>query len=115
MTTFLGFNVTFLPQFVMGYEGMPRRYHVYPPQFQPYHVISTIGAMILAVAYLLPLFYLTWSLKYGKTAGPNPWNAKGLEWQTSSPPPKENFARTPVVTEDPYCYEYEQPAGGADA
>ena len=96
-----------MPQFIMGYEGMPRRYHVYPEQFQPYHVISTAGAMILAVAYLLPLFYLTWSLKYGKRAGDNPWQATGLEWTTTSPPPKENFEQTPLVTEDAYHYEYE--------
>ena len=107
MTTFLGFMVTFLPQFIIGYEGMPRRYHVYPEQFQPYHVMSTAGAMILAVAYLLPLFYLTWSLRYGKAAGDNPWRATGLEWTTTSPPPKDNFEQTPLVTEDAYHYEYE--------
>ena len=66
MTMFFGFNVTFLPQFIMGYLGMPRRYHVYPAEFQVYHVMSTAGAVILAVAYLLPLFYLTWSLLYGE-------------------------------------------------
>jgi cytochrome c oxidase subunit I len=117
LTTFLGFCVTFLPQFVMGYEGMPRRYHVYPEQFQPYHVISTAGALFLAVAYVLPLFYLTWSLKYGKPAGPNPWDARGLEWQTASPPPKENFEHTPIVTEEAYSYEYDtarpESTGGA--
>jgi cytochrome c oxidase subunit I len=111
MTTFLGFIVTFMPQFIIGYEGMPRRYHVYPEQFQPYNLISTAGALILAVAYLLPLFYLTWSLKYGKRAGNNPWQATGLEWQTTSPPPKENFEHTPVVTEEPYFYEYETHEG----
>ncbi len=108
MTTFLGFVVTFLPQFIMGYEGMPRRYHAYPDEFQIYHVISSLGALILAVAYLLPLFYLTWSLKYGEAAEADPWHATGLEWKTSSPPPKENFARTPVVTEDAYHYELER-------
>ncbi|HZL32024.1 MAG TPA: cytochrome c oxidase subunit I [Pseudolabrys sp.] len=105
MTTFLGFIVTFMPQFFMGYAGMPRRYHVYPEQFQAYNVVSSVGAVILAVAYLLPLFYLTWSLRYGKPAGRNPWDATGLEWQTTSPPPKENFDRQLVVSAAPYDYE----------
>ncbi len=104
ITMFLGFNATFLPQFVMGYEGMPRRYHVYPEQFQVYHVISTAGTVLLAVAYILPLLYLGWSLLYGNRADRNPWHAAGLEWETLSPPPKENFERTPTVTSGPYSY-----------
>ncbi len=104
ITIFLGFNLTFFPQFVMGYAGMPRRYHVYPEVFQVWHVLSSGGAVILAAAYVLPLVYLGWSLFYGARAGDNPWNATGLEWQTSSPPPKENFRRTPVIDEDPYLY-----------
>jgi len=102
---FLGFNLTFFPQFVLGYIGMPRRYHVYPPEFQVLNVMSTAGASILAVGYLLPLTYLIWSLRYGAVAGRNPWGARGLEWQTPSPPPTENFERTPIVTEDAYAYE----------
>ena len=94
---FLGFNVTFLPQFVMGWQGMPRRYHVYPEVFQFWHAISSFGALILAVAYIFPLVYLTWSLFRGERAGDNPWRATGLEWQTSSPPPPENFVTVPVV------------------
>ncbi|QGM44328.1 cytochrome c oxidase subunit I [Methylocystis heyeri] len=101
---FLGFNTTFLPQFIMGYGGMPRRYHVYPQEFQVYHVISSVGALILLSAYLLPLIYLGWSLLYGTRAGDNPWDATGLEWQTSSPPPKENFEEIPVVNAGPYHY-----------
>jgi cytochrome c oxidase subunit 1 len=104
ITMFLGFNVTFLPQFVMGWEGMPRRYHIYPEVFQTWHVLSTGGALILAVAYLLPLLYLGLSLRYGERASDNPWEATGLEWQTSSPPPKENFRRTPRVEVGPYMY-----------
>jgi cytochrome c oxidase subunit 1 len=104
ITIFIGFNVTFLPQFIMGYEGMPRRYHVYPDVFQVWHVLSSGGALILAVAYLLPLFYLGWSLRYGKPAGSNPWRATGLEWQTASPPPKHNFDRLPVIDAGPYIY-----------
>ena len=102
---FVGFNLTFFPQFLLGYLGMPRRYHEYPPEFQVYNVMSTAGASILAVGYLLPLVYLLWSLKYGKRAGPNPWLATGLEWRTSSPPPTHNFDLTPVVTEEAYAYE----------
>jgi cytochrome c oxidase subunit 1 len=101
---FVGFNLTFFPQFILGYLGMPRRYHAYPPEFQIYNVLSTAGASILGVAYLLPLIYLVWSLFYGKKAGTNPWRATGLEWTTPSPPPKHNFAKTPVVTEEAYEY-----------
>lgn len=104
ITMFLGFNVTFLPQFVMGWEGMPRRYHYYPDVFQGWHIVSSFGALILAVAYLFPLAYLTWSLKFGARAPDNPWDATGLEWQTPSPPPKENFRRPPRVETDPYSY-----------
>ena len=104
ITMFFGFNMTFLPQFIMGWEGMPRRYHLYPEVFQIWHVFSSAGAGILAVAYLMPLVYLALSLKYGARAGDNPWGATGLEWQTASPPPKENFKRQPVVTVSPYLY-----------
>jgi cytochrome c oxidase subunit 1 len=102
---FFGFNLTFFPQFLLGYLGMPRRYHEYPPQFQVLNVLSSAGASILAVAYLLPPFYFLWSLRYGAVAGNNPWQAKGLEWLTTSPPPKHNFESQPVVTEEPYAYD----------
>jgi cytochrome c oxidase subunit 1 len=102
---FFGFNLTFFPQYLLGYEGMPRRYHEYLPQFQILNILSSAGASILAVSYLLPLAYLGWSLRYGPRAGPNPWRAKGLEWLTDSPPPTHNFEVTPVVTEGPYAYE----------
>jgi len=105
---FFGFNMTFFPQFILGLLGMPRRYHVYLPEFQIWHVMSSVGASILAVAYLLPLFYLGWSLFFGARAGPNPWAATGLEWMTPSPPPTENFTTTPVVQRPPYDYT---PAG----
>ncbi len=102
--TFVGFNLTFFPQFLLGYLGMPRRYHAYPADFQVLHVMSTAGASILAVGLVLPVFYLLWSLKFGKQAGPNPWGATGLEWMTPSPPPVENFPQTPVVTQEAYHY-----------
>jgi cytochrome c oxidase subunit 1 len=101
---FFGFNLTFFPQFILGAEGMPRRYHVYPPEFQVWNVLSSGGASILAVAYLLPLFYLGYSLFFGVRAPANPWDAPGLEWQTPSPPPEFNFDVQPVVTRAPYQY-----------
>lgn len=104
LTIFIGFNLTFFPQFVLGYLGMPRRYFEYPPEYQVLNVMSTAGASILAVGYLLPLVYLILSLWIGPKAGPNPWDATGLEWQTPSPPPKDNFETIPVVTEGPYHY-----------
>ncbi|HEX4120892.1 MAG TPA: cytochrome c oxidase subunit I [Verrucomicrobiae bacterium] len=104
---FGGFNVTFFPQFVVGYLGMPRRYHAYAPEFQIFNVFSTAGTSILGIGYLLPLIYLIWSLKHGKKAPANPWKATGLEWQTPSPPPKQNFAQTPIVTQRPYQYSPE--------
>ena len=107
VTVFLGFNLTFYPQFILGYQGMPRRYHSYPEEFQVLHVASSLGATILFVGYLLPLIYLIWSLRYGDDAGPNPWRATDLEWQTPSPPPTENFEETPIVTEEPYNYSPE--------
>jgi len=106
---FIGFNLTFFPQFFLGYLGMPRRYHAYPDEFQVLNVMSTAGASVLAVGYTLPLFYLIWSLRYGKIAGPNPWHATGLEWTTASPPPTENFEQTPVVTREAYHYSDKEP------
>ena len=105
---FLGFNLTFFPQFVLGYLGMPRRYHVYPAEFQVLNVMSTAGASILGVGYLLPLIYFIWSLRYGAIASANPWRATGLEWETPSPPPTENFACTPIVTQDAYAYDTQE-------
>jgi cytochrome c oxidase subunit 1 len=103
---FLGFNLTFFPQFILGYLGMPRRYHSYPPDFQVLNVLSTAGASVLAIGYLLPAIYLLWSLKYGKIAGANPWRAPGLEWQIQSPPLTENFIETPIVDFEAYDFEW---------
>jgi cytochrome c oxidase subunit 1 len=104
LTIFAGFNLTFFPQFILGFLGMPRRYHVYAPEFQVLNVLSTAGASILAIGYLVPLGYLLWSLRFGKRAGANPWEATGLEWTTQSPPARDNFEITPVVTTGPYNY-----------
>ncbi|MFN7916223.1 MAG: cytochrome c oxidase subunit I [Vicinamibacterales bacterium] len=107
---FIGFNLTFFPQFVAGYAGMPRRYHSYADAYQVWNVLSTAGASILAVGFTMPLIYLAWSLKYGAVAGDNPWGAVGLEWNTTSPPPTENFKTQPIVTWD--AYEYPTPVAG---
>jgi cytochrome c oxidase subunit 1 len=104
LLVFAGFNLTFFPQFIAGYLGQPRRYHAYAPEFQVYNVLSTAGATILGLGYIIPFIYFMWSMKYGPIAGPNPWKAKGLEWETTSPPPTYNFEKTPIVTEDAYAY-----------
>jgi cytochrome c oxidase subunit I len=105
LIVFLGFNLTFFPQFVLGYLGMPRRYWQYPQEFQVLNILSTAGATILAVGYVLPMIYFVWSMRYGKIADANPWHAAGLEWMTPSPPPTFNFDETPVVTWEAYNYE----------
>jgi cytochrome c oxidase subunit 1 len=107
---FVGFNLTFFPQFVLGYLGMPRRYHSYAEEFQVLNVMSTAGASILAVGYVLPMVYLIWSLKYGPEADANPWGATGLEWRTESPPPTHNFDEMPIVREQAYNYGNHSPS-----
>ncbi|HEU4387602.1 MAG TPA: cytochrome c oxidase subunit I [Blastocatellia bacterium] len=104
LIVFIGFNLTFLPQFILGYQGMPRRYHAYPPEFAVLNVMSSAGASILGVGYILPMIYLIWSMRYGPIAKRNPWPAPGLEWQTQSPPITENFEKTPVVTWEAYQF-----------
>ena len=111
-TIFLGFNLTFFPQYVLGYLGMPRRYASYPEEFQVLNVMSTAGASIMAVGYVLPLIYLGWSIFHGRDAGPNPWKAMGMEWTVASPPPRANFDRAPVVTQEAYAYHDMTPQGG---
>jgi cytochrome c oxidase subunit 1 len=108
---FIGSNLTFFPQFLLGYLGMPRQYAFYPAEFQVLNVMSSAGATILGVGYLIPLIYLIWSIRYGQVAGPTPRGARGLEWQTASPPPTENFAQPPVVTEEAYAYSGEEESG----
>ena len=106
--TYVGFNLTFFPQFILGYLGMPRRWYTYPAEWQSWNLLSSAGASILAVAYALPILYLGWSLFWGRKAGANPWRATGLEWSTASPPPQHNFERTPVVLAPPYSYDPER-------
>ena len=101
---FIGFNMTFLPQFIMGSQGMPRRYYNYIDQFTIFHQTSTIGSYILGVGFLLIAFYLAKSIFSGEKAGSNPWGSRGLEWQSTSPPDLHNFDHTPVVINGPYDY-----------
>jgi cytochrome c oxidase subunit 1 len=103
--TFIGFNITFWPQHVLGLEGMPRRVYTYAqPEFQPWNLVSTIGAIMLAVSAIPFFINAIRSLIKGKEAGPNPWRALGLEWTLSSPPPTHNYPVLPVVTRDSYGY-----------
>ncbi len=101
---FAGFNLTFFPQFLLGYMGMPRRYHSYPEEFEALNILSSAGSSVLGVGYLLPVIYFGWSLIWGARAPSNPWGAVGLEWQTTSPPPVLNFHQKPVITE---AYDYD--------
>jgi cytochrome c oxidase subunit 1 len=102
---FIGFNVTFFTQFFLGAKGMPRRYHNYLPMYQPLNDVSTVGAYILLAGFLIVATYLIHSLIKGKPAGNNPWGALGFEWETTSPPPPENFETPPSVTHGPYDYD----------
>jgi cytochrome c oxidase subunit 1 len=109
---FVGFFLAFMPQFVLGYMGMPRRYHIYPEEFQFLHVLSTAGASILGAGYIIPMVYFVWSLRFSAKAVDNPWGAAGFEWEIQSPPTQFNFDRTPVMDHEPYNYETELPPPG---
>jgi cytochrome c oxidase subunit 1 len=104
---FAGFNLTFVPQFLLGNAGMPRRYYSYPARYHVLNVASTLGAYLLGAALVLTLIYLLVSLRYGARAPANPWGSRGFEWRSPSPPPVHNF----VVPFDPAqgCYSYDQP------
>lgn len=99
---FVGFNVTFFPQFILGAMGMPRRYFDYVPAYQSLNTISTLGSYMIATGFIVGFISFIHGLRYGKIAGDNPWGARTLEWTTSSPPPHENFLTTPHVTAGPY-------------
>jgi len=103
---YIGFFFTFGPQFILGHLGMPRRYAMYPAEWQVLNVMSTAGATVMGAGYMLAAVYLILSMKWGKEAGDNPWRAYGLEWQTQSPPLTENFIETPVVTTEAYDYAW---------
>jgi cytochrome c oxidase subunit 1 len=105
---FVGFNLTFFVQLIMGSQGSPRRYYNYWDEFQIYHQISTVGLVVLAVGLFTALINLIVSLKTGAVAPANPWGAKTLEWQADSPPVLYNFTEPPVVTQGPYAFETEK-------
>jgi cytochrome c oxidase subunit I len=109
MLVFVGFNLTFFPQFILGYQGMPRRYASYPEEWQVLNIFSTAGASILGIGLTLPVIYLFHSLIWGEDAPANPYMHPGLEWRTSSPPPTENFKETPIVTWE--AYEFGEESG----
>ena len=114
LLVFVGFNLTFFSQFVMGSKGMPRRYYNYLPEFRPYHIASTVGSFIMALGFFIIAGYLIASLLNGRPAPANPWGSATMEWQTPSPPPTENFVTTPPVG-DPYDVEswrYDEALGG---
>ncbi|HNM14009.1 MAG TPA: cytochrome c oxidase subunit I [bacterium] len=105
LLVFIGFNMTFFTQFVMGSRGMPRRYWTYQDQFTSLHGFSSIGAFVIGAGFLIMAFYLIHSIFKGKPAGNNPWGALTLEWTTSSPPPHHNFDQTPIAVNGPYDYD----------
>ena len=102
---FIGFNVLYFPMLILGWEGMPRRYYDYPPQFHTLHLISTIGSWILIAGLILIFFNLVQGLRKGQRAGDNPWGGATLEWQIPSPPPTENFEKIPIVERGPYEFQ----------
>lgn len=109
----LGFNLTFFPQFILGYLGMPRRYHTYPETFEFLNQLSTYGLILLGIGYFFPIYYLTKSLFSKETVEDNYWNAAGLEWITPSPPPHENFITLPEKIPEAYGYEHLSDLRGA--
>jgi cytochrome c oxidase subunit 1 len=104
ITIFLGFNATFIPQFIMGSQGMPRRYFNYPPEFTVWHSMSTVGSWVIGLSLFMTLALLLASLRKPADAPDNPWNGTTLEWKTSSPPITHNFHDQPVLEREPYDY-----------
>jgi len=102
---FIGFNMTFFTQFILGTKGMPRRYYNYLDQYQPLHGFSSIGAWIVGVGFTIMAVYLIYAIFKGRPAGNNPWGALTNEWETSSPPHPHNFEKQPVLTHGPYDYD----------
>jgi cytochrome c oxidase subunit 1 len=101
----MGFNATFIPQFLVGNAGMPRRYFIYPERFTSLNVASTAGSSLLAFGFVIILIYFIYALVRGEIAGDNPWGSRGYEWDTPSPPPKHNFDVAPVIDRDSHSYQ----------
>jgi cytochrome c oxidase subunit 1 len=101
----VGFNTLYFPMLILGWQGMPRRYYDYLPQFHTLHVISTVGSWILATGLIILVTHLIRAARHGEPAGMNPWGGTTLEWTIPSPPPQENFTELPQVTTGPYEYE----------
>ena len=109
VTVFIGFNITFFSQFILGTQGMPRRYASYVDEFQLLHVVSTIGSWVLLLGFLIHLFNFVHSLVAGEKAPADPWGALTLEWETESPPIEHNFHHEPIVTHGPYDFDTVRP------
>jgi cytochrome c oxidase subunit 1 len=97
--TFIGFNITFLPQYLLGLRGMPRRIAEYGPSdgFTFLNKVSTVGAYVTAIAFVVFLYNFWISWRKPIPAGDNPWDGHTLEWATSSPPPSHNFHKLPPI------------------
>ena len=102
---FVGFNMTFYTQFILGSRGMPRRYYNYLDQYQPLHAFSSYGSWVLGLGFIIMAVYLIHAIFRGRIAGKNPWGALTLEWTTNSPPDPHNFEEIPVLTHGPYDYD----------
>jgi cytochrome c oxidase subunit 1 len=111
---FVGFNLTFFPQFVAGSRGMPRRYHEYVSEYEGMQAMSSYGSFILAAGLVWVLFYLLYALFRGPKAPDNPWGGVTLEWETATPPIEHNFHHTPVCVRGPYDFPEIDESLGSD-
>ncbi len=108
---FIGFWIAYMPQYVVGLLGMPRRVASYPSNlgWQSYNVVSTVGAFIIGVSFVFLLwnFFVSWRKPI--PAGDNPWDAQTLEWFTTSPPPHHNYTHLPPIRSERPTWDYNHP------